>query len=189
MADVNELLASTADALVNASTGGGSLVVQTIGQAAAKLGKLHELSVLVEGMSNGQVNNTVFLTGDKPVILRSRIASYTGSGVVLGIYEGATYTGGVDLPSYNLNKITPIAPIAKFISGATIVDMGAQAFKLDYLIGNDTKNGSGGTGVSAVAPGVLAPNTAYLFTVESLDSGQDVAVSDEWFEGDLDFTG
>lgn len=163
-----------------------SAVTQTIGQASAKLGRLHEISVKVDGMTNGGTNKTIFVTGALPVILRSRIASYTGSGVALNIYENAEYTGGTDVVSYNLNKRNPVAPIAKFISGATITNTGSQAFKTEYLIGNNSNNGQGGTGIPTGEPKILEANTIYNFEIISNDTSQDVVITDVWYEGEID---
>ncbi len=163
-----------------------ALTVQSYGEAASKLGKIHELSVLVENMSDGQLNQTIFLTGSLPVVLRLREASFTGAGVILGVYESPTYTGGVELTTYNATRISPLVSEAKFYSGATITDIGTQAFPFEYLIGNASNNGKGATGVQSDRRRVLKPNTAYNFTFESLDGNQDVSIFDAYFEGELD---
>lgn len=173
------------DMPTGAYEGTRALTVQSYGEAASKLGKIHELSALIENMSNGDLNQTIFVTGDLPVVLRLREASFTGSGVILGIYESPTYTGGTELATYNATRIAPNAPVAKFYAGAVIANIGTQAFPFEYLIGNSSNNGKGATGVQSDRRRVLKPNTAYNFTIESLDS-QDVAIFDSYFEGELD---
>lgn len=162
-----------------------ALTTQSYGEAASKLGKIHELSALIENMSNGDLNQTIFLTGVLPVVLRLREASFTGSGVILGIYESPVYTGGTELTTYNATRIAPNTPVAKFYADAVITDIGTQAFPFEYLIGNDSRNGKGSTGVQSDRRKVLKPNTPYNFTIESLDS-QDVSIFDSYFEGELD---
>lgn len=173
------------DVPTGAYEGTRALTVQSYGEASSKLGKIHEVSALIKGMDEGQLNQTIFLTGALPVALRVRESSFTGSGVILGIYESPIYTGGTEILTYNATRISPEASLAKFYGGAAITDTGTQAFPFEYLIGNASNNGKGATGVQSDRRRIFKPNTAYNLTIESLDS-QDVAIFDAYYEGTLD---
>ena len=165
-----------------------AVTVQSYVEANAKLGVQHEISVFISGISGNATNDTLFITGSLPVILKERTASYTGAGVLLEIFEDATYSDiGVPVPSYNLSRIVNTSPEAVFYSGATITTEGVTAFPPEYLIGNESNQGKGGTNHITGRERILKPNTTYMFRVTSLDgTSQDVWLFDSFYEGETD---
>lgn len=167
--------------------GSRAITVQSYLEANAKNGLGHELSALFESMGNGEQADSIFVIGSVPVILKRRTASYTGDGVELDIYEDVTYSSlGAEIPQYNLSRINPVTEIAKFYSDPVITDDGVQVFPTEYLIGNQSNQGKGGTGEESGRERILKPNTSYLFRVTSREAGQDVALFDSWYEGEPD---
>lgn len=165
-----------------------AVTTQSYTEANAKNGVQHEISVFVDNAPGGGVSDTLFITGSKPVILKERIASYTGDGVLLEIYEGATYSVlGVTVPSYNLSRIIATSPEATFYSASTITGQGVKAYPDEYLIGNVSNQGNGGTGLVIGRERILKANTVYLFKATSLDSAaQDIWLFDSFYEGEPD---
>lgn len=164
-----------------------AMTVQSYTEGNSKQGLQHEYAVYIPDFVGLSVSKTIFKTGDKPVILKARLASYTGDGLVLGINQDAIYTGGTPASSYNATTINPVAPVAGFIVGATITNDGTKIFADEYLIGNTSIQGKGGTLQIAGRERILKPNTTFLFYTTSLDTQpQDIAFFDSWYEGDLD---
>ena len=163
-----------------------SLTVKTSNSAQSKAGKVHEFSVYIESLSGGATGDGVIVTGDLPVIINSRVASYTGEGIIVQIKESPTYTGGAFLPTYNKSRINDSAPQFVVMSGVDIADAGSDVFADEYLIGNDSNAGSGQTGVGLGYDRVLKPNTTYLLRLQSLDNQpQSVFVFNSFYEGEL----
>lgn len=165
-------------------SGGRAITVQSYLEANAKNGVEHELSILFESLGTDEQINSVLVTGSMPVILKRRTASYTGEGVELDIYEDVTYSSlGAEIPQYNLSRINPVTEVARFYSEPVVIDEGVKVFPTEYLIGNQSNQGKGGTGEESGRERILKPNTSYLFRVTSRDSDQDVALFDSWYEG------
>lgn len=165
-----------------------AITVQSYVEANSKLGVQHEISVFISQLAGGGVNDTLFITGSLPVIIKERTASYTGDGVILEIFEGATYSNiGSPITSYNLSRIVNTQPEAKFYSGATITSEGVTAFTPEYLIGNESQQGKGGTNHVTGRERILKPNTVYLFKVTSTDNNaEDIWLFDSFYEGETD---
>ena len=164
-----------------------ALSVQQFSESRAKMGAIHELSVLIEGLSGLSSNDTIFITGSFPVEIDLRLISFTGDGVSAEIYETPTYSGGATITTYCSSRIVNTTPEFQVLGGATITDDGIQAFAHEYIIGNDSNSGNGSTGEALTGLRLLTANTVYLLRVRSLDSQtQDVAVFDRFYEGELD---
>ena len=164
-----------------------ALNTQNYLESNIKLGVQHEGSTLLSAVSGLTSNNTIFLTGALPVILKSRHISFTGAGVTAFIYEGSTYTGGSSVPYENPNAINPVAGLSQIIVGAAIDTQGTLIFAPDNLIGPDSVQGKGSTGQNVGQEKVLKPNTVYQLRLKSLDTqAQGIASIISWYEGTLD---
>lgn len=169
------------------ATGVRAVITQSYTEANSKNGTQQEGSTLLIAVTGGASNNTIFLTGNLPVILKGRVIGYSGDGVTAEIYTGATYTGGSPAVYQNASDINPVAGLSQIIVGATITDVGVLAFAPDHLIGNTSIQGKGSTGSVIGREKILKPNTTYLFRITSLDSSaQNISSLLTWFEGPLD---
>lgn len=134
----------------------------------------------------------VVLTGAKPIAIKGRVFTCTGLGLTTTIYADPVYTGGVNVPYFNLNFRNPAVGLAQIIGGPTLAvsSVGTQKSTPRHLVGSSQP------GVSALAThgqeivgleNILAPNTAYLFRTASLDTEVQIVSSyNTWYEGDLD---
>lgn len=164
-----------------------AVVTQSYTEANSKNGTQQEGSTLLIGVPALASNDTIFLTGNLPVILKGRVIGYTGDGVTAEIYTGAAYTGGTPAVYQNASDINPVTGLSQIIVGATITDDGVLAFAPDHLVGNTSQQGKGSTGAVIGREKILKPNTAYLFRLTSLDTQvQDISSLLTWFEGELD---
>ena len=164
-----------------------AVITQSYTEANIKLGVEHEGSTLLTVLGSGS-NDTIFLTGSSPVALKSRSISYTGDGVTAFIFEGPTYTDGIDTPYQNPNAINPVIGLSKIFVGSLITDDGVLIFAPENLLGNTSNQGKGSTNNDIGQEKILKPNTAYLFRLKSLDSStQQISSILSWYEGELDF--
>ena len=163
-----------------------ALNTQNYTESNIKLGVQHEGSTLltIGGTSD---NDTIFLTGAMPVILKSRSIGFTGSGVCTFIHQDPTYTGGTVAAYQNPNAINPVAGLSQIIVGANITADGDLQFAPEYLLGSTSQQGKGSGTREIGQEKILKPNTAYLFRITSLDNQtQDVTSLLSWYEGELD---
>lgn len=164
-----------------------ALNVQNYIESNIKLGQQHEGSTLLLAVAGGAANNTIFQTGALPVALKSRNVGYTGTGVSTFIFEAPTFTGGASVPYENPNAINPETGLSQIIVGAIVTDDGTLVFAPEHLLG-PTSQQAKGSGVNVLGQEkILAPNTAYLFRLVSLDAqAQDITSLLSWYEGELD---
>ena len=161
-------------------------LVDSENSVQAKLGQVHEFSVYIEALAGGATGDGVIVTGNLPVVINSRVASYTGEGLIVEVKESPTYSGGTQLITHNKSRINDDIPQFAVMAGVTVTDSGSQVFADEYLIGNNSNTGSGQTGVGLGYDRVLKPNTAYLLRLESLDNQpQSVFVFNSFYEGEL----
>ena len=161
-----------------------ALCTQTYDEANKKLGVQWEASRIVT-LGTGAKTTSVLLTGSKPVDLKKREFAYRKAGIVARIYKNPTYTGGIEDPLYNLNTAYG-SPETKLLSGITVANNGVEVGAPIYGIGPDSNQTRGATNASYATNRILEPNTAYLLTIESLDTDQEVAARIEFYEGGLD---
>lgn len=163
------------------------IIAQSYTEANSKLGTSQEASTYIPVVAGLAENDTIFLTGAKPVILKSRKISFTGIGVVAEIFEGPTYTGGAPAVYQNSNAINPVTGLTTIIVGATVTVDGFLRFAPVPLIGSASNQSRGAVGIAAGGEEVLKPNTAYLFRITSLDpANQAIASFLSWYEGVID---
>jgi hypothetical protein len=170
-----------------AFTGGAAMAVQATTEMNAKLGLIYEASRRVTALASGAVLDSILVTGQYPVILKSRLLSYTGDGITPEIFESPTYTGGAADPYYNLSRTNPVASDVVLLAGPTlsVSAPGTKAFADDYLISGGTGATRGGSLRSITAERVLKPNTPYLLR-QTMLSAQDIAAYISWYSGPLD---
>ena len=168
-------------------TGESAAVMQTYIEMNAKRGVQYEASRRVTGLSNGAVLDSIILTDSKPLILKQRLLSYTGDGIIAEIFEAPAYTGGVADPYFNLSRINPVASGVQLLAGPTlsVIATGVKTFADDILIGNTSNQGRGGTDLPVGHERIFKPNTAYLLR-QTMLSAQDISAYITWYSGRLD---
>lgn len=167
--------------------GSSAFIVQDYVEANVKSGVQFEGSTLLTGVGGSADTDTIFLTGDLPVILKGRKIAYSGEGVSAFIYEAPSYTGGTEAEYQNANAINHVVGLSKIIVSSTITADGDLVFSPIHSLGNQSNQGKGAVVSAIESEHVLKPNTAYLLRLTSLDSQtQDVASHLSWYEGELD---
>jgi hypothetical protein len=167
----------------------GAMTVQSYVEANVKNGTQFEGSVLLS-MAGTSTNDTIFKTGSKPVILKTREISYSGDGLSTFIFEDATYTGGTSAVYQNANAIDPAVGTVDIIVGTTITDDGELIFAPIHYVGNVSNQGKGGSANTIGSERLLKPNTTYMLRIVSLDAQtQEVTSFLYWYEGNPDITG
>ena len=163
-----------------------ALNTQNYTESNIKLGLQHEGSTIYTA-AGGSSNDTIFLTGALPVILKVRYIGYTGNGVSTFIYEAPTYSGGASVPYQNPNRINPVTGLSQIIVGSVVTVTGALAVAPTHLLGGTSNQSKGLAAASAGQEKILAPNTAYLLRLTNLDSqSADIASYLSWYEGPID---
>lgn len=167
-------------------SGTRALNTQNYTEANIKLGVQHEGSTLFV-IAGSASNNTIFLTGALPVSLKHRRVGFTGTGVSAFIFEAPTYTGGASVAYQNPNAINQVTGLSQIIVGATVSADGTLVFAPDHLIGSTSQQNKGSAVEGLGQEKILAPNTAYLFRLTSLDNqSQSITSHLSWYEGLLD---
>lgn len=163
-------------------------VTQSYTEANVKSGLQFEASGIAPTLAAGANFDVEFLTGAKPVIVKGRQISFTGTQVTATVFEAPTTSGGTTVNSYNLNRINPVATTCSIKTGVTVTATGTQISTPTYGIGSAGSGNS--TNSSYVIEGVervLKPNTKYLLRITNNDSStRAVAAVFSWYEGTPD---
>ena len=172
---------------VESFQGRRALTIQSYTEANSKLGYQHEGSLYIPAMTGSSSRDTIFVTGDLPVIIKGRVLGFSGEGISAHMYQDPAYTGGSTVTYQNSSAINPVAGLSNILSGATVTDPGDQIFSPLYLIGNTSRQGQGSTNIVAGGERIFKPNTAYLLRITSLDTqNQRISSYLSWYEGTLD---
>lgn len=134
-------------------------------------------------------HDVIFITGDKPVIVKGRLLKFNGVLLSTRVYRGPTYTGGTPATVFNLNDINPVATTVQIITGATVTDVGTEFGAPTYELGSSGIGNEQTSIYSLVGvERILRPNTVYLQRTTNLDgTNQTIVGALTWYEGTPDF--
>lgn len=166
-----------------------AMTTQSYTEANVKNGLQFECGTTINTIAAGANLDILFITGAKPVIVKSRSISFSGAGIVATVYEGTTTSAaGSTLAVSNLSRINPIPTTATVTQGPTVTAIGNLISAPNSAVGSTTQ-GQNILGTFSVggAERVLKPNTTYLLRVNNTDSSSaKVAVYFSWYEGTPD---
>lgn len=188
-------------------TGTRAITSQSYTEANVKNGVQFSASSIFTGILAGENLDIIFITGDKPVAVKSQyIATKNASDVISDLYENPTYTGGENLDAgvFNQTRINP-EPSTITLVGLAPTD----ADNYDYTPNDATKPnvtnegvkfqpslsilGTSGQGNSVTSRAgqvgletILKPNTAYLYRRHCVEAVDSFFGFTTWYEGDLD---
>lgn len=125
-----------------------------------------------------------FKTGEKPVIVKTRIVSYIGEEFTLSIFANPTVTpatGTVINPS-NLNRINPQPTTVTAFKDPTVTDDGTLIDdEPEYYFGGTAQGNRDANSIPPESERILPSNTEFLVKIEG--SGR-FSYRLEWFEGE-----
>lgn len=162
-----------------------AFTVQFYTEANVKQGLQYEYSTDNTALAAGGVTRVLFVTGSKPVIVKSRLLSFTLTKATVRIYKNPTYTGGTPATIYNLNDMNPQPTTVTILTGATITSPGEEFGAPNYIYGSDgVGNTESGTFSAQGIERVLAPNRAYVLELTNSGVGTHaVSAYLTWYEG------
>ncbi len=130
--------------------------------------------------------DTLFTTGEKPVVLFSRLASKSGDSISLTLYKSPTYTGAVLVPDYCLNQNAPTVSTANVYTGS-VSATGTQIASTQYLLSSGLLGLGGTNGTGSLGGALMLPaNSSFLFRIYNpLLAAQAVYFQLMWYEGAL----
>jgi hypothetical protein len=165
-----------------------AMTFQTFVEANVKNGVEYELAGDTPALAIGGVINTIFTTGPKPVIIKSRIVKFSGASLPTRVYRGPTYSGGAITPYFNLNDRNPVAGGVVVRTGVTVSAVGTEFGAPTFDIGSvGVGNSSLGTFSVIGIERLLAPNTTYLQQILNDSAAiQRVTSYLTWYEGGTD---
>lgn len=165
-----------------------ALVTMSYTEANIKNGLQFEASGLAATLATGANFDVEFQTGVKPVIVKGRQISFTGTQITATVFEAPTTSGGTAVTAYNMNRINPVATTCTIKTGVTVTATGTQISAPTYGIGS-AGNGNNVRGTFAIdgAERILKPNTKYLLRITNNDAAtQKAAAVFSWYEGTPD---
>lgn len=188
-------------------TGARAITSQNYVEANVKNGVQFSASSIFTGITAGENLDIIFITGDKPIAIKSQyIATKNAGDVISDLYENPTYTGGANLDAgvFNQTRINPQLPTVTLVGLAP-----TDASNYDYTPDDSTKPnvtnvgvkfqpslgvlGTSGQGNSATSRAgqvgletILKPNTTYLYRRHCVAAVTSFFGFTTWYEGDLD---
>lgn len=166
-----------------------AVVFQNYTEANVKNGLQYFLRHLFTNVAVGATVTVKFQTGAKPVIIKSREVSFSGSSRVdYQALEGGTYTGGTAVSIRNENLVSPVPTTVSVTHSGTIGAAGT-VFRDKTIFGSGSTSGGGsriGTDVLGRET-ILKPNTLYYVRLTNV-SGSTAEIQFElsWYEGTPD---
>jgi len=171
-----------------------AFTTQSFTEANCKNGVQYELTTYNAALGPGATTDVIVVTGDRPVLIKRRQFTFTGSLLTTTIYKNPVYSGGIVTPYYNLSDINPVTGTVILYSSPVVGSPGTQIAPTFSLIGNIPQGGQAVTTTSAEnglagLERVLAPNSTYLFrTTNPTVTAMAVATQATWYEGVLSST-
>lgn len=170
-------------------TGTRAVTSQSYLEANVKNGLQYEFSSFNPTLASNTPQYAIFKTGSKPVILKSRIISFTGTNITADVYVNSVFTGGTQQPIYNLRTDDKaIETTVQIISGVTVTNVGNKVAATTYGVGSggQGQNVVGSFAVSGVER-ILDANKEYLLEIKNTGGSTcAVAVYATWYEGTTD---
>lgn len=171
--------------------GGKAVTTQFFTELNVKSGTQFEAADYV---ASSTIEDLIFQTGSKPVIIKAAIIQIDGNGMFAQWFANPTFDQaglGQSLTPYNLNaeSSNSAAMTINRIADADVTDDGTAKSSQVPIIGSNTP-GSASTPTADITPleRVLGANTTYLLRREGLTEGQSAQRSAfylTWHEGEL----
>lgn len=184
-------MSSLQDIEIQSFQGVRARTVQSYNEANVKAGVQFYLGAnwpTADPIANGPSNsrNIIFQTGDKDIIVKTRIVSYVGEEFTLELFADPTFTGGSPIIVGNYNIINPVPTTITALKDATITDEGIGfEGEPDYYYGGTTGNRD----ALAIPDGrerILPKNTNFLVKVTSVVGTGRFSYFIDWYEGEPD---
>lgn len=136
-------------------------------------------------LASSASNKTIFVAGNRPVIIFDRQLSYDGVGVNAAIYRAPVYTGGTLFTEINnANDVNAQSNTVNLYTGATVTSDGIQTRSIRYVFGS-TSVQNRGVALSAIqSPQLLLPGAVLNLVLTNRDTNatQTVASHLRWAE-------
>lgn len=165
-----------------------AFTTQSFTEANSKNGNQYEVSGFVASLAAGANVDTIFTTGEWPVIVKSRAVGFNGASLQANVYKNPVFSGGTITPYYNLSDLAPLASDVVIRSGATVTSPGTQFGATTYYIGSATPGSSANVGTFSTQgiERILSPNTTYMLRITNTDmEAQTIASYLTWYAGPL----
>lgn len=142
--------------------------VQPFIESNVKNGTQWEVSFENNSLAAGAFSDAVMTTGNQYVLIKNRQLTFTGAEIEVSVYKNVVFTGGTNLPIYNLNTVIGGAPLAVLKAGVTVSNTGTEIAAKNHAYGTDTnvQQAVGTYNVNGLER-VLAPNTSYLLRIQN----------------------
>lgn len=168
--------------------GNRAMTVQTYIEANVKNGVQYELSSYNPTLGAGASQDTIFTTGNKPVLVKTRLIGHDSNKMVEArVYKNTVFTpgSGTVVPFFNLSDINPVTGGVVVRAGATISNIGSEFGAPTYSIGSSAQAQSTvGTFQNSGFERELAPNTNYALRVTNQGTQPcQLSAYISWFEG------
>lgn len=171
------------------SNGLRAITSQDYTSVNVKKGVQYEIASNTAALADAANIDTIFITGAKPVIIKSRLVRFNGTSLTTRVYRGPTHSGGAVAPYFNLNDKDPVVGGVVIRSGTTVTVVGTEFGAPTFDVGSAGQGNSSLSTYSVTGiERVLRPNTTYLQRITN-DSGAAQRVTSylTWYEGDPDF--
>ena len=184
-------MSSLTDIEIESFQGTRARTVQSYNEANVKSGVQFSLNVnwpTADSIGNGPANarNVVFTTGDKDVLIKTRIVTFIGEEFTIELFQDPTFSGGSPITIGNYNQRNPVPTTVTALKDATITGTGTPfEGEPDYYYGGT----AGNRDASAIPDGrerILKKNTSYLVRITSVVGTGRFSYFLDWYEGGTD---
>ncbi len=164
-----------------------AFTVQSFIEGNVKNGTQWEFSNSNNSLAAGASQDTILVTGSKPVLVKSRQIGFTGTGVTARVYKSSVFSGGTVASVYNLNTGSSNTKESVVYLSPTVTSVGTEVAAPTYTIGSvDQGQRTVGTFVASGLERVLAPNSTFLLRITNNDnSACKIVTYVTFYEGEI----
>lgn len=173
-----------------ATTAFRALTIQTLNQVHSKASMQYETAFLFTAVPASGTVNIILEIGDEPVILENIQLHFTSEIISATIYKSPDFSGGSEIPVFNLNDDDDIPNDIVIKSGVTLIDPGTQVSPKVTTLGNTNQLPNEMQSTLSINHGVLRvlnKNFVYLFQLINEDTANvtDISAIATWYQGPI----
>lgn len=170
--------------------GNKAVTTQPFTELNSKRGVQYEAAFYLAALPTGESVDIIFSIGSSnPVLIKSVVVQFESDEISTQLFVGPSYTGGAEIPVYNLNDAGAVVDDVVVVSGATVSDTGLAVGPEIRTLGaapGFLTQGLINVGMAAGVERVLAANADYLYRITNTDGATTrIAGIATWYQGPL----
>ena len=169
--------------------GDKAVTVQMFTELNSRTGRQYEASFYVPALASGASADVVIVVGAEKMLIKDISVQFESDEIQTQLFRGPSYTGGTEIPVFNLNDGGAVPDDVELLAGASVTDTGTAVGPAvrslgvapGFILPRQTSLGQG-VGVERV----LADNATYLYRITNTNGATTrIAGLATWYQGPI----